>query len=95
VGDRAESVLHDIGARSLFELADGVDRVMVDDGGVVPLRIGQAGRDDILLDRVDPVRVRVTGAGRPDGGKTVVGAPADEDRVAPLQQLGLDLDRCR
>src|SRR2546429_246555 len=37
----AEAILHDVGAGLLPEVADGVDRVVIYDGRVVPLRVGE------------------------------------------------------
>ena len=90
VREPTEAVLQDAHAGLLFEVADGLDRIVVDDRRVVPLRIGERRRDDVLGQRVHPVAERVARAGRPRGSEAVVGVPTHQQRVAPLQQLELD-----
>ena len=63
----------------------------LDHVGVVPLRVLQRRRDDVLRHRVDLVGDGVAGARRPDRREAVVGAPAHQQRVAGQGQIRLDL----
>ena len=65
--------------------------VGAEDLAVVPRRVGQRARHDPFLHRVDVVGVRVAGHRRPDRGEPLVGAPAEQQRVAAQEQLGLEL----
>jgi len=49
--------------------------------------LGQRVRDDVLVDRVDPVGEGVTGPLGPRAGHDLPRAPAEQERVGPLGRL--------
>src|SRR4051812_1464822 len=86
-----EAVLHDVLPGGLLEPRDLGGDVDVDHLRVVPVRLLQRRRDDVLAHRVEVVRDGVAGARLPHRGEAFVGAPAHQHRVTGQSQLRLDL----
>ena len=85
-----EAVLHDVAAVLVLEAAHLADDIASDHHSVLPLRVGERGRDDHLAHGVDAIRVRVAAAAGPRRREHVVGAAAHQNDVARLEQSRLD-----
>jgi hypothetical protein len=84
-GDRAIAVLQDVLAVLSLEPGDLLDQVAAQHLGVVPRRVGQGRRYDVLLDVVEVGRAGARVAlvhGRPGGSHAVVGGAAHQQRVS-------------
>ena len=86
--DAAAGQDDDVAAGLVAELLDHGGGVGVDDPGVLPGRLGQGGREDDLLDLVQPLRegpvlrgrVLVVGDGGPEAAEALEVLPAEQGR---------------
>ena len=74
---------HDVATVLLLEDTHPLDRVAGEDGRVLPLRIGQSGRDDVLSHPVQVLRDtgRVVGLLGPEAAEILERLPAEDNRV--------------
>lgn len=82
LGQDAAAIHEDVFAGLLFELADGFDDVVADEGGVAPGGGGwQGGGDDVFMDAIEDVGEGVAGHGFKGGAVYLPGFTAEQEGV--------------